>query len=85
MTDTVALREKIDESGMSVEAFSKKAEMLRETLYNRLNGKGEFKASEIQNITRVLNLTREERDNIFFAESVNIIHTRATESPISVV
>ena len=69
MTDTSALRTKIDESGMSIEAFSKKAEMLRETLYNRLNGKGEFKASEIQNITRVLNLTREERDNIFLLKA----------------
>lgn len=71
MTDITALKRKMSESGMSVEAISRKAEILRETLYNRLNGRGEFKASEIQNLTVVLGMTKEERDNIFFAESVN--------------
>ena len=37
----------------------------RETLYNRFNENGEFKASEIVALTGALNLTKEERDKIF--------------------
>lgn len=65
MPNIEMLRTKIDDSGMSVVAISEKAGMLRETLYNRLKGKGEFTASEIVNLSRVLNLTKPERDQIF--------------------
>ena len=51
---------------MTVVAISDKSGILRETLYNRLNGKGEFTASEIVGITRTLNLSKPERDKIFF-------------------
>lgn len=60
------LKEKIKDSGMTVVAISDKSGILRETLYNRLNGKGEFTASEIVGITRTLNLSKPERDKIFF-------------------
>lgn len=60
------LKSKIDESGMTMVAISKKANILRETLYNRLAGKGEFTASEIVALTDVLNLTKSEREKIFF-------------------
>lgn len=71
MTDRPALRKKIDDSGMTVAFICNKAGMIRETLYNRINGKGEFKASEIQNLTNVLGLSKDERDKIFFADGVN--------------
>ena len=61
------LREKIDKSGLKVTSISEKTGILRETLYNRLNGNGEFKASEIVSLTKVLNLTKEERDKIFLS------------------
>lgn len=67
MTDIKALSCKIGESGMTKTAIAKKSNMLRETLYARLNGITEFKASEIENISKVLGLTAEERDSIFFA------------------
>ena len=41
------LRSKMDESRMTVVAIAEKSGILRETLYNRLNGKRDFTASEI--------------------------------------
>lgn len=65
MTDMDLLKQKIKDSGMTVTAISQKSGILRETFYNRLNGKGEFTASEIVGLTNALNLTRSERDKIF--------------------
>lgn len=61
------LMDKIRQSGMTVTAIAKKSDMSRVTLYNRLAGIGEFKASEIAGLTKTLALTREERDEIFFS------------------
>jgi DNA-binding phage protein len=66
MPDIALLKGKIDESGMTMVAISAKSGILRETLYNRLNGRGEFLASEIVGLTRALNLSKSERDKIFF-------------------
>lgn len=57
---------KFKDSGMTMTAISEKSGILRETLYNRMNGIGEFKASEILALSRVLHLTNSERDKIFF-------------------
>lgn len=59
------LKEKIDSSGMTITAIARKSGILRETLYNRMNGKGDFTASEIVSLTNVLKLTKAERDKIF--------------------
>lgn len=66
MPDIALLKEKIEDSGMTMVSISAKTGILRETLYNRLNGKGEFLASEIAGLTKVLGLTKSERDKIFF-------------------
>lgn len=66
MTDVFLLRKKMEDSGMTVTFIAKKAGILRETLYNRIKGAGDFKASEIVALTKVLNLSRNERDQIFF-------------------
>lgn len=70
MTDFGLLRRRIVESGMTMVAIAKKAGFTRETLYNRLNGKGEFSASEMVSLSRVLNLSNKDRDAIFFADAV---------------
>ena len=70
MVDIELLKQKIDNSGMTIVAISNKSGMLRETLYNRLNGLGEFKASEIVGISNALHLSTKERDKIFFANQV---------------
>ena len=59
------LKEKISESGIKMTMLSEKTGITRETLYNRFNENGEFKASEIVALTGALNLTKEERDKIF--------------------
>lgn len=68
MTDIQALKDTMKESGIPMTVIAEKTGMLRETLYNRLAGKGEFRASEITALTAVLHLTRDQRDDIFFAE-----------------
>ena len=68
MIDFELLEKVIRDSGMTITAIAEKSNILRETLYNRLNGKGEFKASEIYSISKVLNFTNEERDAIFFKD-----------------
>lgn len=59
------LKDKMLDSGMTVTAIAEKAGMLRETLYNRLAGRGEFTASEIVGLTTALKMSKAERDNIF--------------------
>lgn len=54
---------------MTMVAVAKKSGILRETLYNRLNGIGDFTASEIVSLTITLNLSKEERDKIFLSNS----------------
>lgn len=66
MPNIKLLKEKIDDSGMTMVAIAEKSGILRETLYNRLNCKGEFTASEIVGITKTLNLSKSDRDTIFF-------------------
>ncbi len=71
MTDIALLKKKINESGMTMTAIAKKSNILRETLYNRLNGIGEFTAREIVALTATLNLTADERDEIFLNQKLN--------------
>jgi len=66
MADIEKLKEVINNSGMTMVAISKKSGILRETLYNRLSSTGDFKASEIEGLTKALRLSKKERDKIFF-------------------
>ena len=63
--DIIRLKEIIKDSGMTMVAIAKKSNIRRETLYNRLAGKGEFTVSEVNGLTKTLRLTRDERDEIF--------------------
>lgn len=65
MANIQMLRNKIQSLGMTVSFVAKKSGILRETLYNRMNS-GDFKASEIVALTTTLDLTKKERDDIFF-------------------
>jgi len=68
MTDVKALKECMENSGMTVVAIAEKTGILRETLYNRLKT-GNFKLSEICALSDVLRLDRDGRDKIFFANN----------------
>lgn len=64
MANVELLKEKINDSGMTITAIADKSGILRETLYNRMKS-GDFYASEITALTKVLRLNRKERDEIF--------------------
>lgn len=70
MVNIELLKQDIDESGMTMVSIASKSGMLRETLYNRLAGKGEFTASEIAGLTDALHMTQARRDFIFFNQMV---------------
>lgn len=66
MTNTALLREKIDESGYKLRFVAKKIGITYQGFLKKINNESEFKASEIQGLKELLNLTDEERDKIFF-------------------
>ena len=70
MTDFEALKTKINDSGMTIVDICEKSGILRETLYNRFKGVGDFTATEMVALSDVLGLSNDERDAIFFAKQV---------------
>ena len=75
VVDLEMLKKVIAESGMTLVAISKKSGIVRETLYNRLDGIGEFNASEIVGLSQALGLRNSTRDKIFFAKKVELKDT----------
>lgn len=71
MTDFELLQHKIKESGMTMVAICEKSGIERATMYNRLNGVGEFTAKEIVSLSEVLHLSKPDRDKIFLTKNVN--------------
>lgn len=49
--------------------------MSEQALYNKANGKSEFKGSEIVKVAKLLNLNIDDVNLIFFDAGVNKIHT----------
>ena len=64
-TNNERLRQKIDKSGFTKTHIASKMNISRESLYNKLSGKTEFKASEIVCLAKMLGLTARQRDEIF--------------------
>lgn len=71
MTDIELLKNIIENSGMTMSSIASKSGIVRETLYNRLNGVGEFTASEIVGLSKALRLSIIERDQIFLNEKLH--------------
>ena len=76
MVNMGVLKNRIEESGLTMTSLARKSKIRRETLYNRLNGIGEFTASEIVGISEALYLTKEDRDFIFFNSKVELKSTK---------
>lgn len=68
MTDLKELRQVIDDCGIPISTLARKMCIGRESLYNKINGKTEFKISEMDSLSRALNLTEQQKTHIFFAE-----------------
>ena len=60
------LRSLMAESGMTMTAIAEKSGITRGTLYNKLDGKGEFKVSEIVSLCKTLRISDSKRNHIFF-------------------
>lgn len=71
MTNTSLLRKKIDESGYKLRFIAKQLGITYQGFLKKINNETEFKASEIQSLKELLNLTDEERDMIFFTIDVD--------------
>ena len=56
----------IYESGLKLEAIARKMEINRVSLWNKIQGRTEFMDSEIKSLSQILNLSAEQRDDIFF-------------------
>ena len=71
MTNIIALKEAIEKSGYRRTFIAKKAGLTFQGYLNKEEGKTEFRQSEIQAIAELLNLSLEEKERIFFANSVD--------------
>lgn len=69
MTDTKLLKEIIENSGVTITWLAGKMGCSRPRVYKILEG-GDPTASEIQIISKVLNITDSTRNKIFFAHKV---------------
>lgn len=66
MTNIKKLRKAIKDSGMSIIFIAMRCDMSRQTFYNRINGKSEFTAKEIEALSRTLHLSKQQVEEIFF-------------------
>ena len=79
MTDSKLLSSVIAESGITIIAIARKMGISREAFYKKMNNETEFKASEISVMQKILNLSNEKRDDIFFAKEVEWKSTKEME------
>ena len=68
MTDTVALRQAIEKSGLKYGRIAKEMGISSYTLQKKIDTVVEFKASEIAKLSSLLSLGDAERSSIFFAQ-----------------
>lgn len=70
MTNTEALEIALIKSKTTKKELAKKLGISQQALYNKLCNLAEFKASEIAKATEMLKLSKEDREHIFFANTV---------------
>ena len=71
MTDTLEIKKIIRMKGFTLDTLSKKIGISRTSLSYKINNILEFNAQEIKHIQKILELSNEQRDHIFFAEAVD--------------
>lgn len=70
MTDTNAFKAAVMRKGLTMAFLAEKIGVTEATLSYKANNLRQFKMAEVQAIKRILGLTAEERDAIFFADDV---------------
>ena len=71
MTDTLEIKKIIRMKGFTLDTLSEKIGISRTSLSYKINNIVEFNAQEIKHIQKILELSNEQRDHIFFAEAVD--------------
>lgn len=71
MTDTLEIKKIIRMKGFTLDTLSKKIGISRTSLSYKINNIVEFNAQEIKHIQKILELSNEQRNHIFFAEAVD--------------
>ena len=72
MTDTKELEVAIIRAGLSKRKLAQALGLSEMGLYKKINNLSEFKASEIDLASKVLSLSYEQRDAIFFATNSDL-------------
>ena len=70
MTDSKVLQKRIMASGYKLKFIDHKLGVSYQTLLNKIDNRSEFKATEIFELCKILNLNAEEKEAIFFASLV---------------
>ena len=71
MTDTKALRKKMDDSGYKLRFIAKQLGITYQGFLKKINNESEFKATEIQTLCNLLNIDIQEKEQIFFTQNVD--------------
>lgn len=71
MTNTKMLRDKIKDSGLQLRKICVLLGITYATLRSKINNDGEFTASEIQVLSNLLGLTKDETWQIFLTKNVS--------------
>lgn len=75
MIDSAKLKKAIKKSGLKKSYISEKMKITRASLYNKLNNVSEFTVSEMQVLSKILNCTEKEKEEIFFKNYVDNLKT----------
>lgn len=67
MINKSALKRKISKSGLKISFIAQELGISRAGLYKKMNNQSEFKLSEVEKISNVLNLQSNDKDTIFFS------------------
>ncbi len=70
MIDSDFLKEKINKSNYNTKYIAKELQLSERELIRKIENKRELNASEIYYLIKLLNLTLEEQDHIFFNNNV---------------
>ena len=65
------LNDRITLSRIPITAIAEGLEISRQSLYHKIKGEREFKASEVSKLCEILRLTDEEKRLVFFADEVD--------------
>ena len=71
MVNTELLRSRIIETGFRINFIAGKVGVSYQGFLNKINNLSDFKSEEILSLQKILDLTAEERDRIFFNSKVD--------------